>query len=251
MSIRTSKITWQQYIQARSNSGDWQALEWQILQENQKLVWKIANNYGDNDLLLIEELFQVGIVKLLERIRQFDPERGSLASFAMPAIRGAVQQFLRDKAHCIRKPRLALTYRERARAAQKQAAQFGIKIDEAKGAEAAGVTSEDWQWAQDVLALPRPCKFDESLHTPEPEGIEDTPLERNALHTAIAQLPELHHTLIRGLYFQHGSRGKRLRELTRQLSRQLNQNFTLQDIEAIEQQALTLLKTALEVSDAV
>jgi RNA polymerase sigma-B factor len=69
------------------------------------LVRTIARQFAHRGERL-EDLVQVGSIGLIEAIDRFDCERGDdLAAFAIPTIRGAIRNHLRDRSTLVRVPR--------------------------------------------------------------------------------------------------------------------------------------------------
>lgn len=81
---------------------------------------------GRTQALPLEDLRQVGSLGLLRAIDAFEPARGrTLSSFAVPYIRGAIQQELRDRASLMRIPRPLWELRRRATVLQDRRRRLG------------------------------------------------------------------------------------------------------------------------------
>ena len=77
-----------------------------IMELNIGLVRKEAHHWVHQCTEAYEDLVQIGCLGLLRAIERFEVEKGhAFSSFATPYIRGEIQHFLRDKAHCVRIPR--------------------------------------------------------------------------------------------------------------------------------------------------
>ena len=91
-----------------------------------------------------EDLFQIGMIGLLNAIEKFDPERGtSFSSLAIPEILGAILNYLRDHGSLIKVPR---TLRRNKltidKVAESMASSLGRWPNTAEVAEASDLTEE-------------------------------------------------------------------------------------------------------------
>ena len=81
------------------------ALRQRLVELYLPLVRPIARQFAHRGERL-EDLVQVGSIGLIEAIDRFDSERGDdLAAFAIPTIRGAIRNHLRDRSTLVRVPR--------------------------------------------------------------------------------------------------------------------------------------------------
>ena len=104
-----------------------------LVRDNLPLVYAIAGRMSRSGSLAFEDLSQVGSLGLLRAIEAFQPSKGrSLSSFAVPYIRGAMQQELRDRQSLVKIPRelwelrrQATVLQERCRLEQRPPLAFG------------------------------------------------------------------------------------------------------------------------------
>lgn len=97
-----------------------------LVRKNLPLVYAITARMGRTMALPLEDLRQVGSLGLLRAIEAYEPTRGrTLSSFAVPYIRGAIQQELRDRASLVRIPRPLWDLRRRATVLQDRRRRLG------------------------------------------------------------------------------------------------------------------------------
>jgi RNA polymerase sigma-B factor len=86
-----------------------------LVHSNLPLAYAVSSRLGRSQALPQEDLCQIASLGLLRAIEAFRPDRGrSLSSFAVPYIRGAIQQELRDRSSLVRIPRELWELRRRA-----------------------------------------------------------------------------------------------------------------------------------------
>lgn len=82
--------------------------EWpqeKIVLHYEKLVYSLANKYA-YDRMLIEDLYQVGMIGLMNATKRFDKSYGTtFETFAIPTIIGEIKRYLRDKTWSVYVPR--------------------------------------------------------------------------------------------------------------------------------------------------
>ena len=92
-----------------------------LVEHNLPLVVRVAASLHHADGLPFEDKVQVGCLGLIRAIEAWDGRRGAcLSSFAVPYIRGAIQQEIRDRLAMLRIPRPLWELRQRASALQEQ-----------------------------------------------------------------------------------------------------------------------------------
>jgi RNA polymerase sigma factor (sigma-70 family) len=167
-----------------------------------------------------EELIQIGAEGLIKAVEKFDPTKEvKLSSYAVPFIYGAMAQFVRDKARMVKVPRsLQETHQKLKRYAQKNgvtyeqaAIELNISLQVAKEAAIA--------CNQNNPELP------EQLTTEQAE-------ESESILPLLDKLPELHATIIKGLYINN---------LPAKMLCQIH-NIKLKELRRIESGALRKLK---------
>ena len=111
---------WQEYRRTRDPQ-----LRERLLQEHAGLVVHAARRLaGDHDG--VEDLIQEGYLGLLRAIDSYDPTRGvAFATFAYPAIAGAMRNYLRDRGSLIREPESMRALRGRVAQAAETLAERG------------------------------------------------------------------------------------------------------------------------------
>lgn len=178
-----------------ARGGDNDACE-RLLIENSGLIWSVARRYYGRGVES-EDLYQLGCLGFLKAVRGFDPGYGTqFSTYAVPKIAGEIRRFLRDdgtvkvsrtlkeQALAIRlaRSRLSLSL-GREPALSELSAETGIPADEIAAAETAAlsVASIQAENSGDGFSL-------ESILGSG--GIEDEVLQRMAVRSAIAQLPQ-------------------------------------------------------------
>ena len=78
------------------NNGDLQAKE-DLVNGNLKLVLSILKKYNSNNKFNMDDLFQVGVIGLIEAIDNFDVSLNlRLSTYAVPLIVGEIKRYIRD-----------------------------------------------------------------------------------------------------------------------------------------------------------
>jgi len=111
-----------------------------LVHSNLPLAYAISSRLGRSQVLPQEDLGQIASLGLLRAIEAFRPDRGrSLSSFAVPYIRGAIQQEMRDRSSLVRIPRELWELRRRATLLlERHRRQAGVGLGAAQLAAALG-----------------------------------------------------------------------------------------------------------------
>ena len=119
-----------------------------------------------------EDLYQVGVIGLLHAIDRFDPLRGtSFSSFAIPQVRGAILNYLRDHGTLIKVPRRLRQKRLTAyRASQRLSLWLGRPPTVAELAEACEMSEDDIRATIGVSSAVQPLSLDKELDIDDSEG---------------------------------------------------------------------------------
>lgn len=187
--------------------GDRQACE-QVLQENNGLIWSVVRRYYGRGVEP-DDLYQLGCLGFLKAVQGFDPEFGTqFSTYAVPKIAGEIRRFLRDdgpvkvsrglkeRGTSIREARGRLSLRlGREPTLSELAEDTGLSPEEIAAAETAvePVVSLQAETGENGLTL-------EGMLTrgAEEEGV----VERLALRTAVAALPEREQQILLLRYYR-------------------------------------------------
>lgn len=227
-----------------ARSGDPQASE-QLLEENQKLVWAVVHRYTGRGVDA-EDLFQLGCIGFLKSVRGFDPSYGTcFSTYAVPKIAGEIRRFLRDdgpiKVSRTLRERSARVFAQRERLRSELGREPHIsELSEALGLEPEEIAAADSAGAE-VASLQEETAQGLTLEsTLGDEGMEETVLERMALHQAISALPQRERAVILLRFY---------RSLTQEKVARIVGVSQVQ-VSRIERRAVEHLRTLLSEEDA-
>lgn len=225
----------------QARGGDNEACA-RLIEENAGLIWSIVRRYygrGTDP----EDLYQLGCMGFLKAVRGFDPAFGcQFSTYAVPKIAGEIRRFLRDdgavkvsrglkeRAGTIRQARERLAAQlGREPALSELAAETGLEVEEIAAAEEASLPVASLQMESgDGFTLESVLGSD---------GMEESIVEREALLTAVAALPERERQVIVLRYF---------RELTQERAARILGVSQVQ-VSRIERRAMEHLRRKLEV----
>ena len=141
-----------------------------VVEANLPLVARIASHQARHTDLAFDDLFQLGCLGLIQAVHGFRPERGAaLSTYAVPAIRGSMQHYLRDRHQPLRSPHRLRTLQARAHTLQQHRQQGGqAPLPEPELAEALGVRPERLQEARQLHQALRLRSLDEPV--PQSDG---------------------------------------------------------------------------------
>lgn len=139
-----------------------------LVELNLPLVRKIANQESLRTDLPFEDLVQQGALGLIRAVEAFDASRQTaLSSFAVPYIRGAIRQYLRDRHLPLRAPRRLRELHARGQALQQKRLHAAeIPLAERDLAAALDCTAAEWR---EAVAVHRALQV-RSLDAPQTDG---------------------------------------------------------------------------------
>jgi len=118
---RQELILWQEYTATRAPE-----LREQLLRRYSGLVVHLARKLASNSQEPLEDLVQEGYLGLLRAIERYDPSQSTaFSTFAFPAIKGAMQNYLRDRGKLVREPASLQSLRAQVRRASEELAETG------------------------------------------------------------------------------------------------------------------------------
>ena len=178
-----------------------------LIEENGGLIWSVVRRYYGRGAEP-EDLYQLGCLGFLKAVRGFDPAFGcQFSTYAVPKIAGEIRRFLRDdgavkvsrglkeRAGAVRAARERLAARlGREPALSELAAETGLEPEEIAAAQEAGLP---------VASLQSETGEGLTLESVLGDGgMEEGIVEREALRSAVAALPERERRVILLRYYR-------------------------------------------------
>ena len=203
-----------------------------------------------------EDLFQIGMIGLLNAIEKFDPTRGtSFSSLAIPEVLGAILNYLRDHGSLIKIPR---TLRRNKLTIDKVSESMASSLGRWPNIEEIGIacelTEKEINAATELGRIGDPRSLDENVESEDTDGSVtlaeyvgaidrgfDLSLDRLTLATALDTLPDREKTILQLGFYKSMSQ--------RQIAEQIN--ISQMHVSRLERAALQKLRMVLQrTSDA-
>ena len=202
-----------------------------------------------------EDLFQIGMIGLLNAIEKFDPERGtSFSSLAIPEVLGAILNYLRDHGSLIKVPR---TLRRNKltidKISESLASSLGRWPNIQEVAEASELTIEEINQATELGRIGDPRSLDENVESEDADGSVtlseyvgaidtafDLSLDRLTLATALDTLPDREKTILQLRFYRSMSQ--------RQIAERIS--ISQMHVSRLERAALQKLRVVLQRNSA-
>ncbi|MCH7625943.1 MAG: sigma-70 family RNA polymerase sigma factor [Chloroflexi bacterium] len=202
-----------------------------------------------------EDLFQIGMIGLLNAIEKFDPERGtSFSSLAIPEVLGAILNYLRDHGSLIKIPRtLRRNKLTLDKMAENLASSLGRWPTMSELSEACDLSEAEINAATELGRIGDPRSLDESVDSDDSEGSAtlaeyvgtidqefDLSLDRLTLATALDTLPDREKNILQLRFYKGMSQ--------RQIAEQIE--ISQMHVSRLERAALQKLRGVLQKNSA-
>jgi RNA polymerase sigma-B factor len=202
-----------------------------------------------------EDLFQIGMIGLLNAIEKFDPERGtSFSSLAIPEVLGAILNYLRDHGSLIKIPRtLRRNKLTMDKVAESLTSSLGRWPTTEELAVACELTEQEINDAAELGRIGDPRSLDETVETEDSDGSVslseyvgsedegfDLSLDRLTLATALDTLPDREKMILRLRFYDSMSQ--------RQIAERIE--ISQMHVSRLERAALQKLRVVLQRSAA-
>ncbi|MCI8477567.1 MAG: sigma-70 family RNA polymerase sigma factor [Oscillospiraceae bacterium] len=212
-----------------------------ILEENVGLIWSIVRRYYGRGVDP-EDLYQLGCLGFLKAVRGFDPQYGcQFSTYAVPKIAGEIRRFLRDDGTV----KVSRGLKERAgnvrTARERLSLTLGREPTLSELAAETGFTAEEIAAAEDanrpVASLQTELGDGLTLESVlGSSGMEEGIVEREALRTAIAALPQREQQVIALRFYRSFTQDQTARVL----------GVSQVQVSRIERKAVEHLRTLME-----
>ncbi len=202
-----------------------------------------------------EDLFQIGMIGLLNAIEKFDPNRGtSFSSLAIPEVLGAILNYLRDHGSLIKVPR---TLRRNKltidKVAESMTSSLGRWPTPEELAEACDLSVDEVYAATELGRIGDPRSLDENVESEDADGSVtlaeyvgseddefDLSLDRLTLATALDTLPDREKTILQLRFYK----GMSQRQIAERIS------ISQMHVSRLERAALQKLRQVLQKREA-
>jgi RNA polymerase sigma-B factor len=134
-----------------------------LVQANLPLVRKLAREEAQRSGACWDDLLQVGSIGLIKAVERYRPERGAaLSSVAVPYVRGAMRQYLRDRCQPLQGGRNLRELRRRGEVLQLKRRQQGLPaLAEAELVVALDCPLQRWRDAEALALALKPISLDQ------------------------------------------------------------------------------------------
>ena len=242
---RQELILWEEYAATRAPE-----LREQLLRRYSGLVVHLARKLAGNSQEPLEDLVQEGYLGLLRAIDRYDPSQGTaFSTFAFPAIKGAMQNYLRDRGKLVREPASLQALRAQVRRASEELAETGSYPSAQAIAEHLGILAKSVE-----RALGSEATFEQPISAQAGQGEAGTDLapeqqsgfsipdqftaefaRQMTLHKALGRLTAVEREIVERFFYDDLTQ----REIARDLGRSCGH------VSKLHRSALAKLKAAL------